>query len=374
MVATESVESVEHDNIGLKARGELTEMVEVVVVGCMHGRHHQRILHAHTRRHRQANTVVDVTLSCEQVGFAVIGTHRQASHTTFANERDECGQVLTGRALTDEHPHPLAPLLACLGQRRTLVVTLDTGGEIGIELTAHQSRGMTIDTPVTGERDLGPHLRVAMDHPGEVHHLGHPDRTDGIEQLLHLGGAERRPRALEPRGGNATRRRDPERERQPGCRLRQRSYPLDPEHVGDLMRVGGHRRRSVHEYRADELVDPELGRFEMHMGIDHPGDQGSSADIDRLDRIPRPPADHSAVTDRHLGLQPFASRGYEHRPSDDQQVGGLVSASCSESTEGNGWAGHPPISAHLRADVDTRHFGQCTPEQYRVSVMSWNAK
>ena len=42
----------------------------------------------------------------------------------------------------------------------------------------------------------------------------------------------------------------------------------DSEDVGDLVRVGRHRRRAVRQHRADELVDPELGRLEVHVGVD----------------------------------------------------------------------------------------------------------
>ena len=50
--------------------------------------------------------------------------------------------------------------------------------------------------------------------------------------------------------------------------------PVDPvgaEHVGDLVGISDHGGRAMSQNRARELVDHELGRLDVHVGVDKPG-------------------------------------------------------------------------------------------------------
>ena len=64
----------------------------------------------------------------------------------------------------------------------------------------------------------------------------------------------------------------------------------DAEDVGDLVRVGRHRGRAVGQHRADELVDPELGRLEVHVGVDETGRERRAGHVDGLARLAAGPS------------------------------------------------------------------------------------
>lgn len=69
---------------------------------------------------------------------------------------DEVAQVLAGRSLADEDPHPLAPLLLGLFQLGALMVRFHAGGQVGVEGSAEDAGRMTVDaTTASRGRDAG---------------------------------------------------------------------------------------------------------------------------------------------------------------------------------------------------------------------------
>ena len=153
-------------------------------------------------------------------------------------------------------------------------------------------------------------------------------------------------RALERRRRHAARGGDAERERQRRGHLGQRDDAGDAEHVGDLVRVGGDGGRPVREHGADELVDPQLRRLEVHVGVDEPRRQRGPADVDHLERVAlAPPGDH-AVGDRQRRVDPLARGGAEHPPAADQQVGGLVTPRYRDRSCGRRRPGHREGANH----------------------------
>ena len=117
----------------------------------------------------------------------------------------------------DEDPHALAPLLLRLLEHRALVVGLDPGGQVGVELAAGQPRCVAVDSAVAGGGDLRQQLGVAGDDAGKFITSATPIAPCSSSSSADLGGIELRARALERRGRHAARRADPERERQAGA-------------------------------------------------------------------------------------------------------------------------------------------------------------
>ena len=64
------------------------------------------------------------------------------------------------------------------------------------------------------------------------------------------------------------------------------------------MRVGGDGGRSQRQDGPDELVDPQLGRLQMHVGVDESRRQGGTIDVDDLMRVALTPSGDDAVGDR----------------------------------------------------------------------------
>ncbi len=254
-----------------------------MVLGAVDGREHERVLDGHAGADREAHAVVDVAELADGVGLAVVAAERDPRGAVAQDRRDQLEQVLARRALPDEHPHALAALLLELVEAGALVVGLDPGREVRVQHAAAEAGRVTVDPARTCRGDLGPELGVAGDDGREVHDLGDADRTDVVEELLELGHADLGTRALERRGGNAARRADAEGEGQARRGFGQRGHPGHAEHVGDLVGVGRDRRRPVREDGAHELVDPELGRLEVHVAVDEARRQRGAPDVDGLD-------------------------------------------------------------------------------------------
>ncbi len=106
----------------------------------------------------------------------------------------------------------------------------------------------------------------------------------------------------------------------------ERGHAGDAEDVGDLVRIGGDRRRAQREHGAHEFVDPQLGRLEMHVGVDQAGRDGRTVEGDLLHGVPRAPARHDAIGDRQVGRHPLPARRREHPSAAQEQIGRCVAA------------------------------------------------
>jgi hypothetical protein len=262
----------------------------------------------------------------ESVGLAVVGAEGGQVGAVLDHVGDQCLEVLARRALADEQPHPLLAAFVRVLEPGGLVVGLGAGGQVGVERPAGHARAVPVHAPVPRRGDAGEHLRVAADHAREVHDLGHSAGAVALDQLAHVAGVERRAGALERGGGHAARGVDAERERQRRGGLGQSGDAGHAEHVRDLVRVGGDGRRAVRQHGADELVDPELGRLEVHVGIDERRRERAPGHVHDLVRVALAPPGDRAVGDRHCRVDPLARGRAEHAPSRDQQVGRLVAA------------------------------------------------
>ena len=180
----------------------------------------------------------------------------------------ERAKVARSRTFTDEYPHALPALLLRLVELRALVVGLDSGREVCIELATDDPRGMPVDPSVSRRRNLGQHFRITVYDPREVHDLRNSDSTVLVEQLGQLGMSELRCRALEGRCGHATRCADAEGERKAARGIRERDHARHSEDVGDLVGIGGDGGSTKRQHGTDELVDPQLRGLEVHVRID----------------------------------------------------------------------------------------------------------
>ncbi len=127
-----------------------------------------------TQRDGLFNDVVDVTLFQQVVGVLVIGAEHTAFHILVAQQGDQRFQIAGGGALADHNE--LTALELCNGvvQVVALVVGVHAGGDVGVQIVAHQVGGVAVDLLVMGltGHDLLHHLGIAVDGAHEVHHLG----------------------------------------------------------------------------------------------------------------------------------------------------------------------------------------------------------
>ena len=132
------------------------------------------------------------------------------------------------------------------------------------------------------------------------------------------------PGTLEGRRRDAATGAHPEGERELAGRRDERGDAGDPEHVGHLVRVGGHSRRPQWQHSADELVDPQLGRLEVHVGVDEAGRHRGAVEVDHVDGVPGAPTGHHAIGNGQVGRHPLPRRGRQDTPAAEKQIRRLI--------------------------------------------------
>ena len=101
--------------------------------------------------------------------------------------------------------------------------------------------------------------------------------------------------------------------------------------VGDLVRVGDDGGRSKRQHEPGELVDEELRRLQVHVGVDEAGHDVAAARVERLLAGVLTEAGDEPVDDGDIGFEPLAREHREDASSTDDQVGGLVPARDGEA-------------------------------------------
>ena len=131
------------------------------------------------------------------------------------DEREERRQVACHGRLAHQEPHARAKPLPPFLDGEHLVVRADPRGRVRLQLLPEDAGRVTVDMSSAVERELVELGRVTGDHAGEVHHLGEPDDPPAAHQRLQVAEAEGPSRGLEPRGGDARRRREEDLELEP---------------------------------------------------------------------------------------------------------------------------------------------------------------
>ena len=123
---------------------------------------------------------------------------------------------------------------------------------------------------------------IAGDDAREVHHLGEADHAAAPEQPFQVAG--RQPAAGDSKSDAGT-HEDAITKTSSGrsaARVEEPVHPVRAEHVRDLVRVGDDRGRSQRQHEPRELVDEELGRFEVDVRVDEAGNDPAARRVDSL--------------------------------------------------------------------------------------------
>src|SRR3954454_24563401 len=181
------------------------------------------------------------------------------------------------------------------------------------------------------ERELRELGLVAGDDAREVHHLGEADHAAAAQERLEISLAERAPRRLEARRGDARRGHEVDVERNPSRCVEQPVDSVRAEHVRNLVRIGDDGCRAEREHKTRELVRQELRRFDVHVRVDEPGNDVLAAGVDDLLAVVRAEDRDPPVRDRHVHVEPLAREDREHPAAADDDVGRLVTACDCEA-------------------------------------------
>src|SRR5439155_8639974 len=147
-----------------------------------------------------------------------------------------------------------------------------------------------------------------------------------------VAGRQRPPGRFESGCGHARRGHEVDVERQTRTDVEQPVHTVRAEHVGDLVRIGDHRRGAEWQHEARELVHEQLRRLEMHVRVDEAGDDIAAGRIENLGPVVLAEAGDVAVADRYVDVEPLAGEPGPGATAAEDAVGRLVAASYGNAT------------------------------------------
>ena len=196
----------------------------------------------------------------------------------LAEQRVERVEVAGGRAFADRDLAAGRELVERFFLGEALVIGRDAGGDVSGRLLAAQPRRVAVHRLAAVVRRL--HFRqarrIAVQDAGEVHHLAEIANPRIVEQLLDLGDRDLGAGRFERRRRHARRRTEVELERHLRRVLEHVPHARHAQHVADLVRIAHRGHGAVHDRRPGELARHEHRAFDVHVGVDEPGQQISS--------------------------------------------------------------------------------------------------
>ena len=277
----EIIEIVDDHKVGQVAGGDGAAVIEQEVPGggVAGGLHGDDGIHA--QGNGLLHDVVNVALFQQVVGMLVVGAEHAAVHIFVAQQGNQGLQVPGGGALADHDE--LAPLQ--LGQGvvniGALVVRVHAGGDVGVEVVAGQTGGVTVDLLMMGlgGHDLLHHLGVAVDGAYKVHHLRQtldPGMViEGVDGPVIQNGAG----LVQGRGGHAGGEHEAHVHRQILRSLEHVFDAVGAHDVGDLVGIGDDSGGAVGQDRLGKLRGAHQGALQMDMRIQEAGQHDLAGDI-----------------------------------------------------------------------------------------------
>ncbi len=148
------------------------------------------------------------------------------------------------------------------------MIRRDTGGDIGSQLLAAQPWGMAVHALALGHLDLFEHLRVAMDHAGEVHHLPEPLYPFLLYEAFEVFCPDLGTCGLQSGCRHARGKHNKEVEGDRGDADAHELYPLDAHDVGDLVKVGYDCCHAVGDNCPRIFFYSHHAALDVHMGVE----------------------------------------------------------------------------------------------------------
>ncbi len=114
------------------------------------------------------------------------------------------------------------------------------------------------------------------------------------------------------------------------------------------MRVAGDSGGATRQRTFHELVDPQLGGFEVHVGVHESGHYCCSTQVDGFVRLTLAPSGYDTVGNCKIGADPFLGDGGEDASPGHEEVGRLVAPGHRKGSQGCGRARHDEMLIVVR--------------------------
>ena len=164
--------------------------------GMMRG-HDDGVLGSDAGRDRLAHHAVHVPRVGDVLRVAIVRAEGDAPGPVLLDERQQRSQIPRHRRLADEKPHPRSQAFATFLDRERLVIGVDAGRRVRLEVASEQTGRVPVDVPRAVECELLELGGRAADDAGEVHHLREPEHPPAAHERLEIAGRQRPARRLE---------------------------------------------------------------------------------------------------------------------------------------------------------------------------------
>ena len=218
-------------------------------------------------RHRTGTQLVDVAR--HQVIRMLVVAAEHARLRMVVQQRPEFLEILCRRAFADEDFLAERKFFQCLVDLTTLVVGLDARLDIGLQICSAQSGRVPIDplAVTLRNRELFHHHGIAMHDSRKIHHFRESDQRRVAAQFLDVCRPKHRSRRFKFRRRHARRNSKMNLQWRPLRFPLHVSHPVDPKHIGDLMRIGDRPRGAMNHRNPPEFRRSKHRAFDMHMRI-----------------------------------------------------------------------------------------------------------
>ena len=251
-----------------------------------------------------ADDIVDMPALQQVSGVLIVGHQHTAAAIGLPEQGQQAVHVLRCRALPHHDVLAAPQLFHGFMDVRALMVGLHPGGDIGVQFLPAEEGGVPVNLFARGGAvaDLLQDLFVRAHRAVGVHQLcqsQYPGLLIVGAQLLRF---QHRTGLIQPGGRHAGGQHKVDRKRQIFGGLQHKVQPCRTGYIGDLVRVGDHRRGAVGQHRLFKSRAAEHGAFNMDVPIHKP-----RADIPALQvqfglAGIVPYAKDDALTDGYIGL------------------------------------------------------------------------
>ena len=203
----------------------------------------------------------------------VIGAEHTPAVIFLRQQGQQRLQVPGGGALPDHNELTPAQLFQGVLHIRALVVGVDAGGNIGIEVIAPEARRVAVDLLVMGLRghDLRYGGPVRRDDAGEIHHLRQALNPGMLKEAVDIPVVQIGAALVHGGRGNTGGDHKTHIHRKI---LRSGQHIINAvgaHDVGDLMGIGNHRGGAVGNHRPGKLRRADQAGLQVDMGVDKAG-------------------------------------------------------------------------------------------------------
>ena len=284
----EILEIVDHHKIRQIAGRNGPPVIEQEVPGRMVAGHLYRQDGVRPPADGLPDVIVDVALFQQVAGVLIVAAEHTPVRVLLRQQGQQRLQVPGGGALPDHDE--LAPLQLGDGVRRVgaLVVGVDSGGNVGVEIIPRQAGGMAVDLLVVGlsGHDLLDDHGVRSDDAGVVHHFRQPLDPGMVIEGVDSAVIQHRPTLVHGRGGDTGGQHEAHIHRQILGGLQHVLHAVGAHDIGDLVRVSDDGGGAVGQHRLDELPGGNHGALQVDVGIDKAGkDQPAGHIVLRLPAV-----------------------------------------------------------------------------------------